>query len=262
MELDLQKIASIRKRNVAQNNAMDYLLSPIRRELEQRVDNAIDAFADGLIIDFENSDLMPKKIAHKQRCSLLESNELQSHGQSADVLAHYAAQSFDCIIVNLHISWLDFEQLFVKLHRLLRPEGVLYFSAFGPDTLSEVYDGWAKTDTLPHVHPFVDMHHLGDALLHSGFVEPIVDVDWIYVDYPSIELLFADLKHEGFTNIHSQRRKTLTGTRRFSRFKTAVTDAIRDETNQNIRISFEVIYGVAVNPNPSTAIHVLPPSLD
>ena len=236
---------------------MNYLLSPIRRELEERVDYNATKFVDGLIVDFENSDLIATKVAHKLRCSLLG-----SPCSAFDVLAQYADQSFDCIVVNLQISWLDFAQLSAELRRLLRPQGVLYFSAFGPDTLAEVRNGWAEVDTLPHVHPFVDMHHLGDTLLHSGFVEPIVDVDWIYVDYPDIGLLFDDLKQACFTNIHSQRRKTLTGKQRFNDFKKAIQDSMRNDENagQKINISFEVIYGFAKNRPQSTSIHVMPPS--
>ena len=265
LELDLQKIARARKRNFAQRSAMNYLLSPIRRELEQRIDEATEQFADGLIIDFENGDLSPKNIVNKQYCSLLESPlpvlDIPATDMSVDRLAQYPDQSFDYLVVNLHISWLDFAQLITQLRRLLRPQGVLYFSAFGPDTLGEVYNGWAQVDTLPHVHPFVDMHHLGDGLLHSGFIEPIVDTDWIYVDYPSIELLFEDLKQEGFTNIHSQRRKTLTGKQRFSRFKKALNAQF--DNAHNINITFEVIYGFARNPPQSDgSIRVMPPRLD
>ncbi len=239
---------------------MNYLLSPIRRELEQRLDYGLDyrttQFTDGLIIDFENSDLAPKKVYHKQRCSLLE-----LPCGVPDVLAQYADQSFDCVIVNLHISWLDFSLLIAQLRRLLRAGGVLSFSAFGPATLGEVRNGWAKVDTLPHVHPFVDMHHLGDALLQAGFVEPIVDADWTYVDYPNIELLFEDLKQEGFTNINTQRRKTLTGKQRFSDFKKTLQDIAKNAENMNI--CFEVIYALARNPQPSDgSIRVMPPRWD
>ncbi len=249
MELDLQKIARVRKRNFGQTSAMNYLLSPIRRELEQRIDIATAEPVDSLVIDFLNSDLLQDN-ATIQHYSLLET--------IADV--EFEAQSFDCVVINLQSSWMQFEKLIVQAKRLLRPGGALYFSAFGPDTLGELLYSWSQVDDLFHVHPFVDMHHLGDALLKAGFVKPIVDTDWIYVDYPSIDVLFEDLKQEGFTNIYSQRRKALTGKHRFEKFKRALIEVATK--GSNINITFEIIYGFAELSDLSDgSIRVTPPSV-
>lgn len=254
MELDLQKFARARKRNFCQSGAMNYLLSPIRREIEQRIGMAISEHTDSLVIDFSNGDLLHNN-ATIQHCSLLEAvNQVE-----------FAPQSFDCVVINLQSSWLDFEQLIAHAKRLLRPGGSLYFSAFGPDTLGELQNSWAQVDDLRHVHPFVDMHQLGDVLLQAGFVKPVVDVDWMYVDYPDIDILFADLKQEGFTNIYSQRRKTLTGKHRFEKFKRALGEVATKGSNLNI--TFEIIYGFAelseLSGLPELSKHsirVMPPS--
>ncbi|WP_423907152.1 class I SAM-dependent methyltransferase [Candidatus Spongiihabitans sp.] len=228
---------------------MNYLLSPIRRELEQRIDIATTEPADSLIIDFLNSDLLQNN-ATIQHYSLLEA--------IGDV--EFEDQSFDCVVINLQSSWMQFEKLMVQAKRLLRPGGSLYFSAFGPDTLGELQYSWSQADDLFHVHPFVDMHHLGDALLKVGFVKPIVDADWIYVDYPSIDILFEDLKQEGFTNIYSQRRKTLTGKHRFEKFKRELIEVATKASN--INITFEIIYGFAELSDLSDgSIRVMPPSV-
>ncbi|WP_424946978.1 methyltransferase domain-containing protein [Candidatus Spongiihabitans sp.] len=257
MELDLQKIARIRARNFDQASAMNYLLSPIRRELERRIDLAAAESTDSLVIDFLGGDLLQNHAAAR-RCSLLDAS---TDVAFADV--DFADQSFDCVAINLQSSWLQFDPLIAQARRLLRPGGSLYFSAFGPDTLGELQYGWAQADDLFHVHPFVDMHHLGDALLQAGFVKPIVDADWIYVDYPSIDILFADLKQEGFANIHSQRRKTLTGKHRFEKFKRALAEVATK--GSHINITFEIIYGFAElsdRPDMSAdrSIRVMPPS--
>ncbi len=235
---------------------MDYLLSPIRRELEARVGTANASFMDFLVIDFANSDLLQDNPG-VQCCSLLGSGASVSKPRDDFDLQD---QSFDCVVVNLQSSWLSFEELIARVRRLLRPGGVLYFSAFGPDTLSELRYAWAKADDFIHVHPFVDMHHLGDALLQAGFTKPVVDADWVNVDYPNVDALFEDLQQQGFTNIHSRRRKTLTGKHRFARFKQALKQAAT--TGERMNITFEIIYGFAGLPNPSGgSIRVRPPRL-
>ena len=245
---------------------MDYLISPIRRELEERITHGKPCDGDSLVIDFVNGNLaldnpgsgIPGNIT---RCSLLE-----GESPGIELLNSYAPQSMDCVVINLHLSWLDFEALISAIHRLLRPGGSLYFSTFGPDTLREIGDSWADVDELPHVHPFVDMHHLGDELLRAGFVQPIVDADWIFVDYPNIDLLIADLKQEGFTCILSQRRKTLTGVKRFSEFKKNLNQVAGNqvaENGSNLTITFEIIYGYAKKSDLTDgAIRVIPPTMD
>ena len=61
--------------------------------------------------------------------------------------------------------------------RLLRPGGLLLFTTFGPDTLKELRAAWQAADGGVHVHDFIDMHDLGDALVHQGFAEPVVDTE-------------------------------------------------------------------------------------
>jgi SAM-dependent methyltransferase len=261
LKLDLQKIARARAKILARPSAMDYLISPIRRELEERVMHGGASQSDNLVIDFANGDLALDNSGSAvqgriTRCSLLEAGS-----PGIEVLNSFANQSMGCVVINLQPSWLDFQGLISAVSRLLRPGGSLYFSTFGPDTLREIGDSWVEVDELPHVHPFVDMHHLGDELLRAGFVQPIVDADWIFVEYPDIDVVIADLKQEGFTSILPQRRKTLTGVKRFSEFRKNLNQVAGN--GDNLTITFEIIYGYArISDLTDGAIRVTPPSLD
>ncbi|MDH3693367.1 MAG: malonyl-ACP O-methyltransferase BioC [Gammaproteobacteria bacterium] len=155
----------------------------------------------------------------------------------------FADARFDLVFSNLMLPWCDIGAALVELQRVMCPESALMFSAFGPDTLIELRQAWGKVDELPHVHDFYDMHDIGDALLHAGFAEPIVDVDRITVTYASIDAMICELRNSGATNIHPQRRKSLTGKKRFQRFCAAVENC-RDE-DQRISLNYEVIYGHA-----------------
>ena len=41
---------------------------------------------------------------------------------------------------------------------------------------AELRDAWAQADDGTHVHPFTDMHDIGDGLIRAGLVEPVLDV--------------------------------------------------------------------------------------
>ena len=51
------------------------------------------------------------------------------------------------------------------------------FSTFGPNTLHELRSAWAQVDEYNHVNHFLDVHDVGDALVHAGLVEPVLDVE-------------------------------------------------------------------------------------
>ena len=85
--------------------------------------------------------------------------------------------SVDLAFSNLLLPWCaDLDALFAEVARLLRPRGLFTFTTCGPDTLSELRDAWRQADDGVHVHPFTDMHDMGDGLIRAGLVEPVLDV--------------------------------------------------------------------------------------
>ncbi len=120
----------------------------------------------------------------------------------------------------------------------------MFFATLGPDTLIELREAWAEIDSSPHVHPFIDLHHIGDQMLKAGFQKPILDVDWIGVEYQDIDLLLQDLRAEGFHNVLPERRKTLTGKNRVMRLK-----ELFSRSSGPVQMTYEVIYGYAEAPS-------------
>lgn len=97
-----------------------------------------------------------------------------------------ADASVDMIWSNLAIQWVNIpDGVFAEFQRVLKPEGMLMFSTLGPDTLFELRQSFAGVDGATHVNQFIDMHDLGDALLKSGFAEPVMDMDKIVLTYPA-----------------------------------------------------------------------------
>lgn len=133
--------------------------------------------------------------------------------------------------------------------RVMAVEGLLMFSSLGPDTLKEMRAAFAD-DPQPHVHPFVDMHDLGDLLVAAGFADPVMDMEVITFTYARFEELIADLRASGQVNSRTDRRRGLTGRRVWDRARRAYADSARDGL---VPASFEVVYGHAWKPKRRVA---------
>ncbi|MDA8011496.1 MAG: hypothetical protein MPJ83_04075 [Gammaproteobacteria bacterium] len=253
MELDLRHIATAKARRKNARGGMDYLLSAVRRELEERWRAARgeisprEAPQKMLLLDFAGGDFDAGADAEVIRISPPE---------TPGVDLHFGARGeFDGVVMCLQPAWLDWGALLEQARRALREGGALLFCTFGPDTLAQIRDAWRRADDAPHVHPFPDMHEIGDQLLRGGFVRPVVDADRVTVEYEDAGALHADLRREGFTNILRARRKTLTGAARAAKYRRALSEA--RAPNGMLGITYELIYGAATAP--SSSLRVAPP---
>jgi len=136
--------------------------------------------------------------------------------------------SIDLIVSNLMLQWCDPDAVFAEFRRVLAPRGLLSFSTLGPDTLRELRSAWAAVDPHGHVHPFIDMHDLGDALVRSGFAAPVLDVERITLKYLDARAVAADLKATGARNAARGRAKGLTTPRKFAAMQAAYEKFRRD----------------------------------
>src|SRR5690606_4675470 len=96
----------------------------------------------------------------------------------------------DVLFSNLCLQWVeDLQATFAGFRRVLRPGGLLLLSTFGQDTLHELRESFAQADDAPHVSPFVTIADLGDALMHAGFRDPVLDREVLvrgYDDAPAL----------------------------------------------------------------------------
>lgn len=158
-----------------------------------------------------------------------------------------ASGSLDLIVSSLTLQWCtDLGKVFEGFLRALRPEGLALFSSFGPDTLKELRQSWAAVDGRSHVNDFVDMHDLGDALVHAGFADPVMDMEYFTLTYPRVEGLMRDLKAIGAHNVTAGRARGLTGKGRL-RTLAAAYDRYRTADGL-LPATYEVVYGHAWAP--------------
>jgi len=105
-------------------------------------------------------------------------------------------QSQDMVFSNLWIHALDQPKWVIQeAWRVLREGGLLSFSYLGPDTGTELraMQCDAKDGSQLAVLPGAwDMHDLGDALVESRFSDPVMDMEYLYLEYDSDALYLQD----------------------------------------------------------------------
>jgi malonyl-CoA O-methyltransferase len=76
--------------------------------------------------------------------------------------------------------------------RVLKEGGLLTFSYLGPDTGKELRALEAGPLKLKNLASPWDMHDMGDALLGERFSDPVMDMEYLHLDYESDDLLLTD----------------------------------------------------------------------
>jgi malonyl-CoA O-methyltransferase len=154
-----------------------------------------------------------------------------------------AGASVDLIYSNLMLQWCDRPELvFQEIGRVLRSDGLLLFSSFGPDTLRELRRAWSSADENPHVSLFPDMPQLGAALMQAGLREPVMDVENHCLHYPDAHALMRSLKLIGARNAAVSRARGLTGRARLQRM---IDGYEQQRQDAGLPATYEVIFGSA-----------------
>jgi len=152
---------------------------------------------------------------------------------------------------NLALQWCnDLPATFAELHRVLKVDGLLMFSTFGPDTLKELRLAFNGVDSHNHLNRFTDMHDIGDRLVACGFADPVMDMEVMTLTYGDVRGLMRDLKAIGAGNATVSRPSGLTGKERLARVARNYEAHRRDG---KLPATFEIVYGHAWKPAPRTS---------
>ena len=231
---------------------LDYLRITPRRVLDLGGGNDLPALrarypqAEAIAVDFA-----PARLAHlAPRPSWLSRlvRREPTTGIVADAHAlPLATGSVDFLWSNLLLHWLA-EPLtaLAEWQRVLAVGGTMFFATVGPDTLRELREVLGPTA----VHPFLDMHDVGDLLMAAGFADPVMDMQMLTLRYRDPARLWLDLRAGGATNARRDRRRTLTGKVRWQRALAALE--ARREADGTIPITVELVFGHAWKTAPKT----------
>ena len=199
------------------------------------------------IVAMDFADQMLKVANTKQSWSqkLLKS-ELKFVCADAESLP-FSDNSFDFIFSNLTLQWCtDLDRTFAEFKRILKPEGLLFFSTLGPDTLKELRQSWKMVDGNQHVHTFIDMHDVGDAMVRAGLADPVMDVENFTLTYGSVLDLMRELKQLGAHNASVNRPHQLTGKHHLRAMQHHYETFRSDD---KLPATYEIVYGHAWSAN-------------
>jgi malonyl-CoA O-methyltransferase len=126
----------------------------------------------------------------------------------AEVLP-FADESIDLIVSSLTLQWCDPARVAAECSRVLKPNGLVMLTTFGPDTLKELRAAFRAVDEHAHVNTFVDMHDIGDMLFGAGFADPVMDQEIITITYSELKTLMRELKGIGAHNVMPDRLRSL-----------------------------------------------------
>ncbi len=154
-----------------------------------------------------------------------------------------ASGSVEMVWSNLAVQWCnDLPATFVELHRIIKPEGLLIFSTFGPDTLNELRTAFRGVDGYSHVNRFADMHDIGDMLVAAGFADPVMEMEKLTLTYDDVRAVMQDLRDIGAHNATAGRAPGMLGKARWARIVRNYETLRRDG---KLPATFEIIYGHA-----------------
>jgi malonyl-CoA O-methyltransferase len=158
------------------------------------------------------------------------------------------AQSVDMVWSNLAVQWCnDLPATFVELHRVIKSDGLLMFSTFGPDTLQELRIAFHGVDGYNHVNRFVDMHDVGDMLVAAGFADPVMEMEKITLTYNDVRAVMQDLRSIGAHNATTGRAQGMMGKARWAHIVRNYETLRRDG---RLPATFEIVYGHAWKTAP------------
>jgi malonyl-CoA O-methyltransferase len=168
-------------------------------------------------------------------------------GQPAHTTPSAAPPTAELLWANMMLHWVDdLPALLGRWHAALEVDGFLMFSCFGPDTLKELHAvytdlGWGTPGSA-----WIDMHDLGDELVHAGFADPVMDMERLTLTWDTPQALLAELRLLG-RNTAPARQPGWRGRAWRSKLEESLKRHLGGADGR-LHLSFELVYGHAFRP--------------
>jgi len=239
--------------NKASSNYDDHAF--LQKEVATRLDKKLDIISSNsaVILDLgAGTGLLSQQLSKRFTESTIialdfAQNSLKNNSANHKICADashlpLANNSVDMVISSLMMQWCpDLNQLFSEIHRVLKNDGLILFSTFGPDTLKELKKSWSVVDDETHVNTFTDMHDIGDQMLQNGFQSPVMEMEHLTLTYQTVTDLLRDLKAIGAQTVNT-RSKSLMGKDKFQQM-IKMYESYRQDGK--LPATYEVVYGHA-----------------
>lgn len=141
-----------------------------------------------VILDPQIRGTIPFGIKLKQALSrtLLNSGRLLDRGIPANA-------SYDLILSNLCLQNLSNPSVWMaSCYQHLTEGGLISFAYLGPDTGKELRDANPEGSQIQALPGSLDMHDIGDALVQNRYSDPVMDMEYLYLEYETGRALYED----------------------------------------------------------------------
>jgi malonyl-CoA O-methyltransferase len=178
-----------------------------------------------------------------------------SHTGATILQSQVAESAADMLWANMMLhACADIPGMLSQWHRALSVDGFVMFSTLGPYSLRELGELYRQCGFGPPHYPFVDMHDLGDLMVHAGFADPVMDQELLTLTWSTPEAALAELRALG-GNAHPQRHAGL----RTPRWRDRLLGQLEQRLDGQGRLamSFEIVYGHAFRPESRARVAAL-----
>jgi hypothetical protein len=158
-------------------------------------------------------------------------------------MAMLPAKQYDIVFSNLVFDWLNAGAFIRMQDYLLKPEGMFWFSCYGPSTALRSRSIMSEIDTFPHFNEFYDLRDVGDALLGAGFKDVVLESSITHLEYDSVNAVMADAVRVFGVNAHPQRRKSMAPSGVLKQFKLRIEEEIRSEGKFTEQVEILIAHG-------------------
>lgn len=197
-------------------------------------------FSNALVQKYPQAQIIKLDIAKNMLRHANKNNAICGDGEYLP----FKNRSIDFVFSNCVFHWfVNPQKVLAEIRRVLKPGGLLLFSTFGPDTLKELRESFSTIDQNTHVNTFMDMHHIGDMLIQTQLVDPVMDMEMITLTYQNLMGLIQDLKDTGENHVNREEPIGLSPKGTLDKLRNAY-EYYRTKDGL-LPVTFEVIYGHA-----------------
>jgi malonyl-CoA O-methyltransferase len=140
--------------------------------------------------------------------------------------------------------------VFGRWQRALAVGGFLMFSTLGPGTLPELRFAYRAAGWGEPQASLLDMHDLGDMLVHAGFADPVMDQELLTLTWADGNAMLRELRGLG-ANLAPGRHRGC----RTPRWRERLVEALcAHAADGRPRLSFELVYGHAFKAAPRARV--------
>jgi NADH dehydrogenase [ubiquinone] 1 alpha subcomplex assembly factor 5 len=214
---DRRVVRRHRDRAARQVGCVSEVLQDAAARLLDRLDDTTQRFSQALDVGGRGvvAPLLRARGIDVMSCDLSASMAALSGGPSVaadEEFLPFAAGSFDLVVANLSLHWVnDLPGALIQLRLALRSGGLLLASLPALGTLAELRQALTEAEIAltggasPRVSPFPDLRDCAALLQRAGFALPVADVEQLQLLYAEPLRLLRDLRAAGETNTLRQR---------------------------------------------------------